>query len=102
MWTLNNSNLFLNADKIHPLKRLQVKSLLDQLTAQEGVDRVIVFGSSVEDRCTVLSDVDICVVSNDKVKRPYAEFPFDLIIYKDADNRLLREINNKGVIVYEK
>lgn len=105
MWKICIQNPFDNCDKIHPLQQRKVKKLLDILSCNDNIIKVIIFGSSVTSRCNICSDVDIYIELKNKQKNiinEYVDFVYDLWTNFSVDERLFKEIRNKGVIVYER
>lgn len=95
---------FLNCNKIYPIQQRKVKALIEDLRRDESVIRIVIFGSSVNDRCHIGSDIDIFYDSTNKetkLKNTY-DFEYDLWNNYTVDERLMKEINKKGVIVYER
>lgn len=95
---------FMNCEKIFPIQQRKVKDFIEHATEKNFVNKIIIFGSSVLDRCHVGSDVDIyCELSrDDKVVTKYMGFVFDLWTNYTVDEDLMNEINKKGVVVYER
>ena len=94
---------FENCELIYPIQQRKVKELVDFLKENENVCSVIIFGSSVTDRCHIDSDVDIYVTlkRQEKIHR-YFNFVFDLWTNFTADEYLKKEIYKKGVVVYQR
>ena len=95
---------FQNCNKIYPIQQRKVSSLLSDITKDENVKKVIIFGSSVTDSCHSGSDVDI-FVDTSSLSAPEIsakDFEFDLWTPASVDGRLLEEILKKGVVVYER
>lgn len=94
---------FKNCEQIYPIQQNKIAKLLNVLTINSNVKRVIVFGSSVTARCHIDSDVDIYVeLEYDEkhiINQPL-EFVFDLWTNFTVDDRLRNEILSTGVIVY--
>lgn len=108
-----------NTNKISIIKRDKIiKGLkfLDSINNKEHViDKVIIFGSSVTDDCTEESDIDICLYTNGEISCRNRNFfrifgglelemddLCDILLYhKLSDGKLKKEIEEKGVIVYE-
>ncbi len=103
-----NENIhFLNAAYIHPLKQDLVQELQQYFAADPNVTAAIVFGSGVEFRCNSHSDLDLCIEREDSAKPfRYGDVDGDPVVdllYADQVNgRLLREIEEKGIVVYDK
>lgn len=95
---------FLNTNKIYPIQQIKVKELIEDIALNNKVTKITIFGSSVKDTCHIGSDIDIFVETkqkNIKLKNNH-NFEIDLWTSNTVDKRLLKEINSKGVIVYER
>jgi len=97
-------NYFENCEYIHPLQQRKVSELVNYLKDNENVNKIIIFGSSVTNSCHNYSDVDIYLdlKENKRVINKAFDFVFDKITNFMADDRLMKEINTKGVTVYER
>jgi predicted nucleotidyltransferase len=120
-------NLDLSTDNIDNEKLLIINSITETLK-DEGVDRIILFGSYAYGKPTPDSDLDIIVVTtdeympttnrekmelhhkyNNKIRQFRAIIPIDLLVYtKQMYHKLLKsgsmfteEISRKGKVVYE-
>ena len=98
-----------------------ILNIADAASKCSYIDKVVLFGSSIEDRCTDQSDIDIAVFGNVSKNRcltskKYKEFTSQLYRYNDhaqaydilyfstnqlKDNFIMEEIN-KGEVIYEK
>ena len=102
-WRICIDEPFLNCERIYPIQQKKVKELLDDVTRDPSVKKVVVFGSSVTERCHQGSDVDL-YIELDEARNPVTEvhdFPFDVWTNQTVDDQLLKEITSKGVVVYE-
>ena len=92
-----------------------IKRLLNEILKQTEVEKAILFGSYAKNTPTKTSDIDLLIDSNGKVKGLKFYALIDLIkeaFDKDVDviekaevdvgSRIEQEIENTGVIVYEK
>ena len=103
-WNICIEEPFMNCNKVYPLQQKKVKELIDDLSCDKNVKRIIVFGSSITNRCNVVSDVDIYFESDDinsKLNKLH-DFEYDLWSNFNVDERLKKEIMSKGEIVYER
>lgn len=93
---------FDNCERIYPIQQRKVRELLDDVTQIPAVRRVVIFGSSVTQRCHQGSDVDVYVEMSEDVNpvQKYHDFPYDLWTNYTADDRLKAEIEERGVVVY--
>lgn len=125
--TKQKQNLHQSIDVIDNEKLLIINRITDTLK-DEGVDRIILFGSYAYGTPTPNSDLDIIIVTNDdympttnrekmelhhkynnKIRQFRAIIPIDLLVYtKQMYHKLLEsgsifteEINRKGKVIYE-
>ena len=101
-WKICIDNPFMNCEKIYPIQQKKVAKLLNDLSSNNKVHKIIIFGSSTTDRCHIGSDIDIYIESDSDVQtKDVYDFEYDLWSNHTADDRLKKEIYDKGVIVYE-
>lgn len=97
---------FQNVEKIFPTQQKALRELLDNVIKDDVAKKIIVFGSSVNSSCNPWSDIDILIEYNCNKKRSDLKLPkdqaFDIIELEDLDEDLESEINELGVIIYEK
>lgn len=111
--TIINNNYECN--RIHPLKQKVVNDIYNYVSTNDCIDKVIIFGSSVNIRCNKKSDIDIAI----KVKESYLTREIQNVLSEDIqeitgynsdivwlntldkDTRLYNNINIKGVVIYE-
>lgn len=97
---------FTYCDKVYPIAQKKVKYLLSILQPEKNnnIKKIILFGSSITDRCTIDSDVDLYVELDreEKLIREYVPFDFDLWTNFQTDDNLEKEIMKKGIIIYER
>lgn len=104
-----------NLQYIHPLNRNAVEEISSYLSENPNVAKIIIFGSSITSQCHNDSDVDLYVELKDRYIAPTHEgrakqqlidrsfdFSFDLWTNYTVDVRLLFEIKEKGIVVYER
>lgn len=99
-----NKCKFKNNERIHPLQQQSIEDILKTFKSFEEVQKVIVFGSSIEERCGYESDIDLYVELSDEVniKKYSAEKPVDLWTNYNTPSEMYEEIIKKGVVIYEK
>lgn len=101
-----------NLEKVSGIKRKQVMECVDIVSKYPIIKKMIIFGSSVSDRCTEQSDVDICfdidgstrgieLYSLSRDVRKACEYKCDILTYGKLKGRVKDEIDSKGVTVYE-
>lgn len=103
----NNRIDFLHAEYVHPLKQELVQEFQQDFKNDENVKAAIVFGSGVEFRCNSHSDLDLCIerYEPDKVFHYEAAAggePVDLLYADRVGGRLRKEIEEKGIVVYDR
>lgn len=102
-WKICVKKPFKNFDRIYPIQQRKVSCLINDLIKNNKIDKIIIFGSSITDRCHISSDVDIYAESDDDVSLSNSyDFKYDLWTNKTVDERLKKEIYSKGVVVYGK
>lgn len=103
-WKVCIQEPFLNCERIFPTKQKYVKQLLDVYRQDENVLSVVVFGSSVTSACNPWSDVDLYVTLAEEKRIPGCEVETSVDLWTNftVDERLYREIQKKGVLVYKR
>lgn len=106
MWKVcvGADHTFKNVELIFPTQQADVSKIIAAFSKIKEVEKIIVFGSSVTAACNPWSDIDLFVqtVREIRLKKPRLEVPIDLWTNFDVDENLLEEINETGVIVYER
>ena len=103
-WKVCINNPFMNTNKIYPIQQRKVRELINDITKNnKDIKKIVIFGSSINDKCHIGSDVDIYVESDSKQIKinEQHDFEYDLWTNYSVDERLKKEIEKKGVIVYE-
>lgn len=95
---------FKNADRIYPIQQHKVYEFIQMVKNNPNVIRLTVFGSSVTDRCHTGSDVDFYadLKKDDRIETQYMPFLYDIWTNFTVSDNMKREIDRKGVVVYEK
>ena len=103
-----------NIETINEIKRGMVLKCIEIAKQHPNkVQKLIIFGSSVRDDCTVESDVDIClhVIGTTRCMEMYelcrdlcyaCDHNCDILKYDRLNDRFRKEVDTKGVVVYEK
>jgi len=101
-WKICIENPFKNCEKIHPLQQKKVARLIGELKKCESVTKIIIFGSSVTNMCHLGSDIDIYaeMTYDSNPITAYFDFEYDFWNNYRVDDRLQKEIIEKGVVVY--
>ena len=85
--------------------RKKVKQMINNIKEDSNVEKIVVFGSSVQDTCHMGSDVDFYIVLKQDQKITFKEtlsFMYDIWTNYTVDSRMYEEITKKGVTVYER
>lgn len=96
---------FKNCEHIYPIQQKKVECFLRAILPNDNIEQIIIFGSSVTERCHCGSDLDVYVklAKNEmKLVKQYLPFEFDLWTNYMVDARLKNEIEGTGVVVYER
>ncbi|MBE5860632.1 MAG: nucleotidyltransferase domain-containing protein [Butyrivibrio sp.] len=112
--TIRNRNV-----RIADIKRKYLDNIVASAEECKYIDKVVLFGSSIEDRCTEESDIDIAVFGNQskgkvltskqfmKFADELAEFDdflqsYDILYFKTGkeDNSAIMAEINKGEVLY--
>ncbi|MCD8326739.1 MAG: nucleotidyltransferase domain-containing protein [Lachnospiraceae bacterium] len=103
-WKVYNDCEFLNCNKIFPFQQKKVEALVGDLSRDDNVEKIVIFGSSVTNQCHAGSDVDLYVQLKEdkKLKLSSYYFTYDLWTNFNVDARMMSEIEKKGVTVYER
>ena len=97
---------FQNANRVHPLMQARVEKLIHHLLGDKNVKRAVLFGSSLEFRCNSASDMDIYIEKFDSGKKleyvPELDCEIDIVTNLSHDNRLYHEIEQTGLLLFER
>ena len=96
---------FENANRVHPLMQRRVEKLLHGIAGDMNIRRAILFGSSLEFRCSSTSDIDIYIEKYDLEKKlaslPDIDCELDIITNLRPDNKLYQRIQETGLLLLE-
>lgn len=97
---------FQNANRIHPLMQNRVEKLIQRISQDTNVRRLIVYGSSLQFRCSSNSDIDLYIDKYDKDKKliqlPELDCEVDIITNLSPDSGLYKEIDKTGLVLFER
>lgn len=97
---------FENANRVHPLMQRRVEKLLHGIAGDLNIRRAILFGSSLEFRCSSTSDIDIYIEKYDPEKKlaslPDIDCELDIITNLRPDNKLYQRIQETGLLLLER
>ena len=106
MWKVcvDAGKVFRNVELIFPTQQADVSKIIHVFSKVENVEKIIVFGSSVTAACNPWSDIDLFVQMDEEIRlrKPKTGVPIDLWTNFDVDENLMEEINETGVVVYER
>lgn len=102
-------------NRIHPLKQAKVNELYNIMKNNEKIEKIIIFGSSVNIRCNIKSDLDIAIkLKSSEFNREnqnniseeiqeHLDYGCDIIWLNQIDKttQLYSNIINRGVTIYE-
>ena len=94
------------SNHVHPLMQKRVQNLLQNLSNDMNVKKIVLFGSSLEFRCNSNSDIDLYVEKED-VEVPLSanldiDCEVDIVTNLDKDSNLYKEIMRKGLLLFER
>lgn len=104
-WNICIDRPFKNCSFVYPIQQRKVRALIDELSKNENVLLIVIFGSSVSERCHIDSDVDVYVRLQHEQHNLIPccfDFAYDLWTNFTVDDRLKEEIRKGGVWVYER
>ena len=97
---------FHNANRVHPLMQGRVEKLIRELKKDKNIRKLILYGSSLEFRCSSTSDIDIYIEKYDPEKKlvflPELDCEVDIITNLPPDNRLYQKIERTGLLLFER
>lgn len=97
---------FKNANRVHPLMQRRVEKLLHGIAGDQNIRRAVLFGSSLEFRCSSTSDIDIYIEKYDPEKKlasiPDIDCELDIITNLRPDNKLYQKIQETGLPLLER
>ena len=106
-----NMNIGSRRVRVADIKRDYIRNIVDAARKCDIIDRVLLFGSSIEERCKETSDIDIAVFGNQNRSRAltskkYERFARQLYSFRDFDQDydilyFKTGGNNKGQILEE-
>ena len=95
---------FMNYQTVRPIQRAKVDDFINKHKDNDNVIRIIVFGSSITNKCHIDSDIDVYLEL--KENKPIQRFAYNYLVdiwnNYTVDKNMLNEIYKKGVIVYER
>ncbi len=98
--------IFHDANRVHPLMQRRVDKLLHAFVKDQNIRRIVLFGSSLEFRCSSTSDIDLYVEKFDAEKKleylPDLDCEVDIVTNLSPENRLYKEIEKTGLLLFER
>ena len=121
MCTLESMTIGNKSFKVADIKRKYIENIVDAAAKCDIIDRVILFGSSIEERCRESSDIDIAVFGSQVPSRAltskkYDRFTqqlyafddysqaYDILYFKTGSKNksLIMNDIHKGEVLYER
>lgn len=95
---------FKNVEHIFPTQQRDVSTIVAKATLDSNIKEVIIFGSSVTDACNPWSDIDVYFNLEEDKLLPYFGISTGLDAWTNflVDDYLMKEIKEKGVVVFER
>ena len=97
---------FMHCNRVHPLMQARVQKILQELQQDSNIKKIVLFGSALEFRCSSYSDIDLYIEKEDPSlplqNEPVSDCELDLIMNLDHENRLYKEIDRTGLLLYER
>ncbi len=101
-----------NATAVDRSKYQIVSALCDMAEKNNIIKKIIVFGSAASKKCSIDSDIDICYdlccsVTDSRARNlsvataKICDYNCDIVYYELIGANLRKEIEDKGVVVYE-
>ena len=97
-----------------------IKTIIDNISRCDLIDKVVLFGSSLEERCTENSDIDIAIFGTKTKSKMFSSKSYKDYIYsvtsfgevqdydilyfdstKNNDSSIMKDIEN-GAVLYER
>lgn len=98
--------VFQNANRVHPLMQVRVEKLIHELKKDKNIRRLILYGSSLEFRCSSASDIDLYIEKYDSEKKlaylPELDCEVDIITNLKPGNKLYQKIEETGLLLFER
>lgn len=108
MWDFDilNGVDFPHCNRVHPLMQRRIQMILNKLKEDSNIKTVVLFGSSLEFRCSSYSDIDLYIEKYDHEKKVESDWDIDcevdLLMDLDHSSNLYREIDKKGLLLFER
>lgn len=97
---------FQDANRVHPLMQGRVEKLLNVLSGDPNIRRVVLFGGSLEFRCSSFSDIDLYIEKYGSEKKleyfPELDCEVDIVTNLSSENRLFQEIQRTELVLFER
>lgn len=98
-------------NRIHPLKQAEVNRIFQAAHKYGEIKRIFVFGSAASARCSIDSDLDLCIDADlhdgmriYEMQKEFGEacnWKCDMIMYGHLGSRLKKTVCEQGVMIYE-
>lgn len=97
---------FKYANRVHPLMQKRVETLLQELKKDPNIQKIVLFGSSLDFRCNSQSDIDLYIQKKNSDEKlttlPDLDCEIDIITNLPSDSKLFQEIDRTGLLLFER
>lgn len=96
---------FPHCNRVHPLMQKRTQTLLETWKSDPNILKIVLFGSALEFRCSSFSDLDVYVEKENRelpLEEPDVDCELDIVCNLDHNSRLYKEIDQKGLLLYER
>ena len=97
---------FVYCTHVHPLMQNRVQKILTELKKDRNVQKIVLFGSSLEFRCDSFSDLDLYLEKKDPglslENEPESDCVVDLVMDLDHASSLYQEIDRTGLLLFDR
>lgn len=108
MWDfpVMNGVSFHNANRVHPLMQHRVEKIIHETLKDSNIRRLVLYGSSLEFRCSSSSDIDLYIEKYDPDKKlaffPDLDCETDIITNLSSNHKLYQVIEQTGLLLFER
>lgn len=93
---------FLNCEYIHPLKQRALAETVAKAKSYPNVEYLVVFGSTITERCWEDSDIDLVIWDKSHKFRPPNNDAYDLFFADELNDQwdVFEDIKARGLVIY--
>lgn len=97
---------FLHCNRVHPLMQGRVQKVLQILEQDPNIQKIVLFGSSLEFRCSSFSDLDLYIEKAEPSlplkNEPSLDCEIDFVMDLNHNSSLYKEIDRTGLLLFER